>query len=75
MTANKTKPRIERIRAIVDHHQHAKIEGCRIDAFSASAIVQVHDALNPQNRAAFLALPIPKMADVAFKLINRGKRP
>lgn len=41
-----------------------------LDAFSASAIVTVHDALNETNRAKFAALPLAKAAAVAFKLIK-----
>lgn len=41
-----------------------------LDLFSASAIVNVHDALSEQNRAKFAAMPLPKMASVAFKLIK-----
>jgi hypothetical protein len=38
-----------------------------LDSFSASAIVQVYDALNETNKAKFAALAIQKMAAVAFK--------
>lgn len=41
-----------------------------LDGFTASAIVQVHDALNEQNRAKYAAMPIQKMAAVAFKLMK-----
>ena len=41
-----------------------------LDAFSASAIVAVWNALNEANRAKFAALSIPKMARVAFKLVR-----
>ena len=56
------------IRQIVASHQYAKIDGLMVDGFSASAIVQVFDALNPENQARYAALTIPKMAAVAFKL-------
>jgi hypothetical protein len=58
-------------RRIVDEKSFAKIDGYGVDLFSASAVVQIHDALNEQNRARYLALSVPKMADVAFRLINR----
>lgn len=41
-----------------------------LDGFSASAIVQVYNALNETNKAKFAALPLVKMATVAFKLIK-----
>ena len=58
------------IRRIVEEHQYAKVDGVMVDGFSASAIVAVHDALNETNRAVFLALPIEKMARVAFRLVE-----
>lgn len=41
-----------------------------LDAFSASAIVQVYDALNEANRAKFAQLSIQRMAAVAFKFVR-----
>lgn len=38
-----------------------------LDSFSASAIVQVYDALSDENKAKFSKFPIYKMADIAFK--------
>jgi hypothetical protein len=39
-----------------------------LDAYTASAISKVHAALNESNRAKFEALPITRMASVAFRL-------
>lgn len=39
-----------------------------LDGVTASAIVNVYDALNETNKAKFSALPPAKMAHVAFKL-------
>jgi len=44
-----------------------------LDGFSASAIVQVHAALNDANKAKYEAFPIEKMADIAFKLIAKQR--
>lgn len=41
-----------------------------LDLFTASHIVAVHDNLNEVNRAKFAALPLPKMASVAFKVLK-----
>jgi hypothetical protein len=38
-----------------------------VDAFSCSAIVQLHDALSEENRAKYVKLSIQRMADIAFK--------
>jgi hypothetical protein len=43
-----------------------------LDSFSASAIVQVYDALNETNKAKFAALPIHKMARIAFKFVVKS---
>ena len=62
--------KIAAIRRIVNDRQYAKIDGTTIDLFTASAILAVFDALNETNQVAFLAMPIPKMAAVAFKLLK-----
>jgi hypothetical protein len=70
-----TKPstpeeRISAIRAIVTNSQYAKVDGIMVDGFSASAIVQVYDAISDANKAKFSALPVWKMASIAFKLVK-----
>ena len=62
--------KIEACRVIVDEQSFGKIDGVTMDTFSASAILAVWDAINETNRAKFSALPIAKMARVAFKLIK-----
>jgi hypothetical protein len=62
--------KLGRLRAIVDRKQCNVIEGELVDLFSASVMVKVHDALNEENRARFMSLPICKMAKVAFKLVE-----
>ena len=71
-----TKPknpqeRIDAIREIVTSKTFAKVDGCMIDLFSASAIVKVYDAINDSNKAKFASAPAPAMADIAFKLLNK----
>ena len=62
--------RIASIRAVVERKRYAKIDGCMMDLFSASAIVKVYDALNAANRAKFAAFTAPVMAGIAFKLVS-----
>jgi hypothetical protein len=69
--AKTPQERIDAIRAIVTTGSYAKVDGLMVDHFSASAITQVFDALNPENQAKYSALSVRRMADVAFKLINR----
>lgn len=44
-----------------------------LDHFSASAIIQVADALNETNREKYLSMPWYKMADFAFKHVTGCK--
>lgn len=62
--------RLAQLRRIVAEHQACQVEGHLVDSFTASMLVQVCDALNEKNLAKFLALPLPKMADVGWKLVN-----
>lgn len=62
--------KIAAVRSIVERQQYAKIDGCMVDLFTASAIVAVYDALNETNRAKYAALPIDRMGIVAFKLVK-----
>lgn len=41
-----------------------------MDAFTASAIVAVYEGLNEQNRLKYLALPLPKLVNVTWKLVK-----
>lgn len=59
------------IKRIVKDHQYEKIQGQVVDAFTASAILKVYEALNEKNKKKFAALQIKRMADVAWKLIKR----
>ena len=63
---------IEVARRIVANHSAEEIDGLLLDAQTANAIVQVHDALNPTNQAKFAAMPLALMVDTAWKLIERS---
>ena len=65
--------KIERIRKIVTEGQYARVEGRRVDLFTASVIVKVHDGLNAENRAKYEAMPVHQMAAVAWKLLAATK--
>ena len=62
--------RIAAFREIVSECQHAKIDGCSIDLFSASIVVQVYDNLNEQNKTKFAGCTARKMALVALKMLK-----
>jgi len=61
---------IEACRKIVegDAPMCAKVNEVMVDSFSASVIVQVYDALNPDNRAKIERMPVMLAADICFKL-------
>ncbi len=63
-------PKEDAIRQIVASSSMAKVDGQRLDLFTAGAIVSVLDALGPENKAHYLRMPVAKMADMAFKLIK-----
>jgi len=62
--------REQKLRQIVANHQAELIEGILIDASTAHMLVKVLDALNQNNKARFLSLPIVTMAKVGWKLVN-----
>jgi hypothetical protein len=59
---------IDTLRLAIANGQQVKYQKVSVDLFSASAIVQVYDALNDANKAKYASLPIRKMADIAFKI-------
>jgi hypothetical protein len=61
--------RIEQFRKIVREKQYGEVDGVTVDLFSASAVVQVHDALNETNRAKFLSLTPFQMVKLAFRFV------
>ena len=61
-------PKEDALRNIVAQGQRAKVDGPMMDLFSASAVVQVLDALSPKNKEHYLGMPPLKMAEIAFKL-------
>ena len=68
---------LAQLRNIVAHHQHAKVRGVRgrVDAFTASAVVSVHDNLNPANQAKLVTMlerrPFLEVAELCFKVLRR----
>ena len=65
-------PKEDALRQIVAQHQAAKVDGKKVDAYSASAIVQVLDAISPEQKENFLTKPVGVMAQIAFKLLDKA---
>lgn len=64
--------RIERLRAIVEHHQAGMIDGFWIDVQTAGACVAVWDALRPELHGKFERLSMPRLVDFAWKHVRVG---
>ena len=60
------------LKKIVDEGQYAKINGQMVDLFSASAMVQVADALNATNRERFLGLSVAQAHAMTFRVMKKG---
>lgn len=66
---------IAAIRDIITTRQHAKINGFIVDGFTAAGIIEVYDKLDRPHQEVMVHLPIHRMAEVAFELINRTNQP
>jgi hypothetical protein len=62
---------IEQLKEIVKEHQYRKIDGVIVDVMTASAILKVYENINETNREKYLKLPITRMADIAWQLLNK----
>jgi hypothetical protein len=63
-------PKEDALRQIVAQHQAAKVDGRKVDAYSASAVVQVLDAISQEQKENFLTKPVGEMIQIAFKLLD-----
>ena len=63
-------PKEDAFREIVASNSMGKVDGFKMDLFSASAVVKVLDALSPENKGKFLEVPVRKMVQIAFKLLG-----
>jgi len=70
------KEKIEKCREIVKEHQAMKIDGTLMDAFTASAVVQVYDALGDENKTNFegvMEKDIARATQIVWGVIERSK--
>ncbi len=69
-----TGSRMDKLRWIVREHQAARVDGAFVDAQTANLIVQIYDRLKDEaNRAKFVAMPMKRMADTAWKIASRSR--
>jgi hypothetical protein len=64
---------IDRLRSIVRERQANRVNGVLVDLFSASAAVQVYDAVNDANKERLDKLPVRKLISVCFRAIDRTR--
>ena len=70
MVAPETK--LRQFEKICATGQRGRVDGKLIDLFSASAVLAVYRAINPEQQAHYLALPPLAMCVLAFKLLKHG---
>ena len=63
---------IDKVKEIASKKSAAKIDGVMVDSFSASAISQIYDKVNDANKKKMEKLPITKLANLAFKMMQKN---
>lgn len=43
-----------------------------MDSFTGSAIVQIYEALQPENQVKYMSLPLPRMLNVTWKIVGNS---
>jgi len=67
------KEGIERIRQVLKKGQFSKVNEVAVDAFSASVIVAVYDAVNDENKTKLEGMCIGRLADVCMKTYSKSR--
>ena len=63
---------IDKVKEIASKKQAMKIDGVMVDSFTASAISQIYDKVNDANKKKMEKLPITKLANLAFKMMQKN---
>jgi hypothetical protein len=64
---------IDKVKKIASEKQAMKIDGVLVDMFTASAISQIYDKVNDANKKRMENLPITKLANLAFKMMQKNE--
>ena len=64
---------IDKVKDIVKKKQATKIDGVLVDLFTASAISQIYDKVNPMNKKKMERLPITKLASAAMRVMDKNE--
>jgi hypothetical protein len=59
------------LKKIVENKQADEIDEMTVDMQTANIILKVYDALSPNNKPKYMATPIKKMADFAWKAVAK----
>ncbi len=62
---------MDQLRDIVKNKQAKKVNGVMVDMFTASAITQIYDKVNDQNKKRMDGMTVPALADVAYKMMKK----
>ena len=62
--------KIQFFRDIVDTNSYKEHDNMVVDLFTASIVVQIHDALNDENKEKLLSLSIEEICFFSLKLAN-----
>ena len=62
---------IDQLRDIVKNKQAKKVNGVMVDMFTASAITQIYDKVNDQNKKRMDGMTVPALADIAYKMMKK----
>ena len=64
---------IDKVKEIASKKSAKKIDGVMVDSFTASAISQIYDKVNDANKKKMEKLPITKLANLAFKMMQKSE--
>jgi len=64
---------IDKVKEIASKKSAKKIDGVMVDSFTASAISQIYDKVNDANKKKMEKLPITKLANLAFKMMQKNE--
>lgn len=70
----KETKRVAALRNILKEGQCKVVEGKLVDTFSASAFIQVYDAVNEENKAKLLSFSLAGAIGACFKVINNQRK-
>lgn len=65
---------IASLRNVLENHAMAMVDGALVDVQTANAICTVYDNLQPKNQTKLVRMPLVRMAETCWKVLERAKR-